>query len=188
MPGRRRRPPGRGGNRVSSCASFEPFRRPCRPPTSRGRRRRRRLRRRLGRSLDRCGAHAIPWGEPGVRFAAVSCDAPAWTKSAWTELKAEMPKGEDWYVWIDWYMRRACAAVRGVKTTNWSSSARPLDVRDNGPAAANAWIKRICRGADGGRPAPASTASGGPRSAFHIRLERGAACHDRGWRAESAIL
>ncbi len=66
--------------------------------------------------------------------------APQWGKAAWAKLKAALPKGQDWDVWMDWYERRLHGGSRGEEYELVFTSV-PLDVWDKGPPAANAWIR-----------------------------------------------
>jgi hypothetical protein len=66
--------------------------------------------------------------------------APEWASIAWTELQARLPDGSDWEVWIRWYWERLDGGSRG-EPYEWVFAAVPLATWDEGPAAANAWIK-----------------------------------------------
>ncbi len=65
---------------------------------------------------------------------------PPWAADAWAKLKADLPKGEDWEVWIDWYEERLRGGSRGEAVERVFATVPP-EVWDKGPAAANAWIK-----------------------------------------------
>ena len=74
-------------------------------------------------------------------------DLPLWShgapyreKEAWAALRAALPKGEHWEVWIDWYDERLRGGSRGQAYELVFASA-PLDVWDKGPATANSWIR-----------------------------------------------
>ena len=65
---------------------------------------------------------------------------PDWAEDSWEELKAALPQDEDWDVWIDWYEDRLRGRSRG-EAYELTFASVPLDVWDQGPAAANAWIR-----------------------------------------------
>ena len=65
---------------------------------------------------------------------------PDWAEDGWEELKAALPEDEDWDVWIDWYEDRLRGRSRG-EAYELTFASVPLDVWDQGPAAANAWIR-----------------------------------------------
>ncbi len=65
---------------------------------------------------------------------------PDWAEDAWEELKAVLPMDEDWSVWIDWYEDRLRGRSRG-EAYELAFASVPLEVWDQGPAAANAWIR-----------------------------------------------
>jgi hypothetical protein len=65
---------------------------------------------------------------------------PRWAEIAWTELRALLPNGEDWDVWIDWYEERLRGGSRGEEY-ELPFARVPQEEWDKGPAAANAWIK-----------------------------------------------
>ena len=94
------------------------------------------------------------WSEVAVdassverRGASAIVDAPLWSRSppesatdAWAALKSDLPKGQDWEVWIDWYEARLRGGSRG-EAVELVFATVPPEVWDEGPAAANAWIK-----------------------------------------------
>ncbi len=65
---------------------------------------------------------------------------PDWAEDGWEELKAVLPMDEDWEVWIDWYEDRLRGRSRG-EAYEVTFASVPLEVWDQGPAAANAWIR-----------------------------------------------
>ncbi len=74
-------------------------------------------------------------------------DLPLWlsempdsTKEAWVALRSNLPQDQDWEVWIDWYEDRLRGCSRDEAHEIVFASV-PRDVWDNGPVAANAWIK-----------------------------------------------
>ena len=66
--------------------------------------------------------------------------APKWAQGAWADLRAALPIGEDWEVWIDWYEERLRGGSRGEAYELVFASVQ-LEVSARGPAAANAWIR-----------------------------------------------
>ena len=82
--------------------------------------------------------------------------APEWANQAWAILQEVLPEEGYWEVWIDWYDRRLLGGSRG-ETYELVFASVPLEVWDQGPAAANAWIKehlphRQDEGRDGPEP------------------------------------
>jgi len=69
-----------------------------------------------------------------------SLGTPAWASGHWAELRAGLPKGQGWDVWIDWYEERLRGGSRGEAYELVFVSV-PQEEWDKGPAAANAWIK-----------------------------------------------
>ncbi|MFZ1963045.1 MAG: toll/interleukin-1 receptor domain-containing protein [Roseiarcus sp.] len=67
-------------------------------------------------------------------------DVPDWTREAWAILRSNLPRDQDWDVWIDWYEDRLRGGSRG-ECYEFVFASVPRDVWDNSPAAANAWIK-----------------------------------------------
>ena len=65
---------------------------------------------------------------------------PEWWKHDWKRLKAVLLEEEDWDVWIDWYEERLRGGSRGEAHELVFASV-PQKVWNEGPAAANAWIK-----------------------------------------------
>ena len=59
---------------------------------------------------------------------------------AWAQLRALLPKNQDWDVWTDWYERRLKGASGG-KDYELIFASVPQEECDKGPAAVNAWIK-----------------------------------------------
>jgi len=70
-----------------------------------------------------------------------SHEQPIWAAESWAVLRAGLPKGEDWNVWIDWYEERLRGGSRGEAYELVFASV-PLEVWDKGPANANAWIRQ----------------------------------------------
>ena len=66
--------------------------------------------------------------------------APGWAKNEWAGLRAALPNGKDWAVWIDWYEDRLRGGSRGEDYELVFASV-PQGVWDKGPATANAWIR-----------------------------------------------
>jgi hypothetical protein len=66
--------------------------------------------------------------------------SPNWLGDAWVKLRRNLPAGEDWDVWIDWYEERLRGGSRGEAYELIFASV-PKEEWDKGPAAANAWIK-----------------------------------------------
>jgi hypothetical protein len=69
-----------------------------------------------------------------------SSGPPRWAATPWSKLRADLPKGQDWEVWIDWYEQRLRGGSRGEHYELVFASV-PQDEWDKGPAAANMWIK-----------------------------------------------
>ena len=65
---------------------------------------------------------------------------PEWASSAWRELVAALPKDQDWDVWTDWYEDRLKGAA-DPEEIELIYVTVPLEKWDEGPAAANAWIR-----------------------------------------------
>ncbi len=65
---------------------------------------------------------------------------PPWAQASWAGLLTALPQDEDWDVWIDWYEGR----LRGrpdPEEIEFVYASVPRKRWDEGPAAANAWIK-----------------------------------------------
>jgi hypothetical protein len=78
--------------------------------------------------------------------------APDWANAGWAELRAALPKDEDWEVWIDWYENRLRGASRSEEY-ELVFAIVPLEVWGKGPSAANAWIKaHLPKAAEPARP------------------------------------
>jgi hypothetical protein len=69
-----------------------------------------------------------------------SREQPQWAAKAWAALQAELPKAQDWDVWIDWYEERLRGVPRG-EAYDLVFATVPQAEWDKGPAGANAWIK-----------------------------------------------
>jgi hypothetical protein len=65
---------------------------------------------------------------------------PAWALENWSTLKSSLPSNEDWDVWTRWYEDRLAGRSRGEAYELVFASV-PNEVWDQGPAAANRWIK-----------------------------------------------
>ena len=78
---------------------------------------------------------------------------PSWARDALVALRAFLPKGEDWDVWIDWYEDRLRGGSRGEAYELVFASV-PQEVWDQGPSVANAWIKaHLPKAPEAARPA-----------------------------------
>jgi hypothetical protein len=66
--------------------------------------------------------------------------AHGWPSNRWTELQARLGDYADWEVWIRWYQERLDGGSRG-EAYEWVFATVPPETWDQGPAAANAWIK-----------------------------------------------
>jgi hypothetical protein len=67
-------------------------------------------------------------------------EVPDWVRDDWATLQSNLPRDQDWDVWIDWYEDR----LRGVSKEEANElvfATVPRDVSDRGPAIANASIK-----------------------------------------------
>ncbi len=67
-------------------------------------------------------------------------DVPDWATDAWSSLTASLPVPHNWQVWIDWYEERLRGSSRREEYELLFASV-PLEVWDQGPVAANAWIR-----------------------------------------------
>ena len=65
---------------------------------------------------------------------------PQWANIAWAELQALLPDRDNWDVWIDWYEERLRGGSPGEAYELVFASV-PQEEWEEGPAAANAWIK-----------------------------------------------
>jgi hypothetical protein len=70
-----------------------------------------------------------------------SVDQPDWVADSWAKLRANLPEGEDWQIWIDWYEERLRGGSRG-EAYEFVFASVPQEEWEKGPAVANAWIKR----------------------------------------------
>jgi TIR domain len=66
---------------------------------------------------------------------------PDWAMASWNALKAALPESEDWDVWFDWYEQRLRGGSRG-KEYELVFASVPREEWEEGPAAANVWIKK----------------------------------------------
>ena len=87
---------------------------------------------------------------------------PAWAHKAWAALLHALPKDEDWDVWIDWYEARL-EGRSDPEEVELVYATVPPEKWNEGPAAANAWIREKLRAlqdnlapteAESQRPAP----------------------------------
>jgi TIR domain len=76
---------------------------------------------------------------------------PEWARTAWDALRATLPKGESWDVWIDWYEERLRGGSRSEDYELVFASV-PQGEWEKGPAAANAWIKAKLQSTEAGDP------------------------------------
>jgi hypothetical protein len=74
-------------------------------------------------------------------------DAPLWhgrppdfARTAWDNLGAALPDKDGWAVWKDWYSERLTGALR-YKAHEMIFVSAPPEVWEDGPNAANAWIR-----------------------------------------------
>jgi hypothetical protein len=75
-------------------------------------------------------------------------DRPLWPEDSppdlvdlWVKLKAALPPNEDWDVWTRWYDERLNGAPLRGEAYELVFATVPEEVWDQGPAAANRWIK-----------------------------------------------
>src|SRR5262249_33764048 len=80
--------------------------------------------------------------------AAALMNLPLWSgqvpRSAgedWSKLRAALPSGEDWEVWIDWYEWRLRGGSPG-EDYELVFARVPQEEREKGAAAANGWIRQ----------------------------------------------
>jgi hypothetical protein len=87
------------------------------------------------RAIQALGASAI------LDLSLWSSGAPTeWAREAWTELLRYLPEAEMWGVWTEWYTRRLVGGSQG-EAYEYVFVDVPLDVRTDGSAAANNWIR-----------------------------------------------
>jgi hypothetical protein len=65
---------------------------------------------------------------------------PAWAADAWAELTLALPADQDWDVWTRWYEERLIGVLRYVAQEIVFATV-PEKVWEQGPAAANKWIR-----------------------------------------------
>jgi hypothetical protein len=65
---------------------------------------------------------------------------PDWANVRWSRLAIDLPRDEDWDVWIEWYENRLRGGSHSEDCELVFASV-PQEEWDKGPAAANAWIK-----------------------------------------------
>ncbi len=65
---------------------------------------------------------------------------PNWITELWTRLRAALPLEDGWQVWIDWYEDRL-KGVSDPEEVELVYATVPAEKWEEGPAAANAWIK-----------------------------------------------
>jgi hypothetical protein len=95
-------------------------------------------------SAERSGAGSL------VYSALWKQGAPDWASAAWNGLKAALPQDENWQVWIDWYDDRL-RGKSGGEDYELVFASVPLDVWNQGAAAANAWIRDHLRSSNQGQ-------------------------------------
>ena len=66
---------------------------------------------------------------------------PAWASDYWTKLSLALPASEDWDVWTRWYGERLTGAPDRGEIYELVFATVPQEKWNEGPAAANAWIK-----------------------------------------------
>jgi len=66
--------------------------------------------------------------------------APSWMTAAWFKLRAAFPIDQDWDVWAKWYEGHLESRALG-KEVELIYATVPPEKWDEGPAAANAWVK-----------------------------------------------
>jgi hypothetical protein len=66
---------------------------------------------------------------------------PAWANDGWRRLQSYLPRDHDWQVWIEWYEDRLQGGWRGEDYEHVFVNL-PKEEWDQGPAAANAWIRQ----------------------------------------------
>jgi hypothetical protein len=66
---------------------------------------------------------------------------PSWAAELWAKLKAALPSGDDWDVWTRWYEDRLKGALSRGEGYELIFATVPIEVWDEGPEAANRWIK-----------------------------------------------
>jgi hypothetical protein len=114
-----------------------------------------------GRAIDpsnfetgRAAAAAALWAEVRTDAVAVARDGadalvdgrlwsmgrPDWSENHWAALRAALPEGQNWDVWVEWYEERLRGVWRGEEYDIVFASV-PQEEWDKGPATANAWIK-----------------------------------------------
>jgi hypothetical protein len=74
-------------------------------------------------------------------------DRPLWPSGNspvvdfWNQLKTALPPGEDWEAWTRWYDERLAGAPSRGEAYELVFATVPNEVWDEGPTAANSWIK-----------------------------------------------
>jgi hypothetical protein len=68
-------------------------------------------------------------------------EVPAWANDGWLRLQSYLPRDHDWQVWIEWYEDRLQGGSRGEDYEHVFVNL-PKEEWDQGPAAANAWIRQ----------------------------------------------
>ena len=66
--------------------------------------------------------------------------APEWMAIRWRNLQAELPREDDWQVWIDCYNRRL-EGMSDPEEIELVFATVPDEEREAGPTAANKWIR-----------------------------------------------
>ena len=86
-------------------------------------------------------ATAMRLGADGLADAQLwSRDPPQWAQDGWVYLRAALPTGDEWGVWLDWYEDRLRGVSRG-EAYELAFVNVPKEEWDKGPAAANRWIR-----------------------------------------------
>jgi hypothetical protein len=108
----------------------------------------------LGEPAIANAAHSDVWNETsadvsflGQRDPSTLVDLPLWSRyppgwatDGWTKLRASLPKSEGWQIWIDWYLERLRGESR-AEPYELAFVTVPLNVWEDGPSAANRWIR-----------------------------------------------
>jgi hypothetical protein len=86
------------------------------------------------------GARVLRAGRDRVGQSGSFEPSPPGASSSWRDLVAALPKDQDWDVWTDWYEARLKGRADPEEIDRIYATV-PLEKWDEGPAAANAWIK-----------------------------------------------
>jgi hypothetical protein len=103
-----------------------------------------------------CDAAALDSGSSIIELAESPLwpadSSPEWVPEYWKRVRAALPEGEDWDVWIDWYEARLEGGPAREEEELIYATV-PLEKWEEGPAAANAWIKAELEKLRGREPA-----------------------------------